>query len=176
MKLTVVILILIVIFGLLSYHPRENFANTPPTPTEPGCYVFTHGNCPNRNFNTQGKWHHDIWGEENENSAVSKENCDKRKKQYNDWCGSTDFISHFNPKIKPAPVPAPQGSNQPSSSTPAPAPAEKLDPQEIINLFEKQLEDLSEIESLLKSENSETQTPSGTPTPSETPNPSPTPA
>ena len=45
-------------------------------------------------------------------SGESKDNCDKRAKQYDDWCKTTGITTHFNP-------------TPPASTTPPPLTAAK---------------------------------------------------
>ena len=72
-------------------------APPPPPPTTPGCYVYTNDTCPKQSFNNKGKWFYDKWGANNKAADESDENCEIRKNDYNNWCGSTDFIYKFNP-------------------------------------------------------------------------------
>ena len=87
--------------------PKQTQAQTPtptptpipPAPTTPGCYQYSNDTCPKqKSFNRQGRWFQDTWGEKNKNAGESKENCAARAKAFDRWCGSTDYISHFNPK------------------------------------------------------------------------------
>ena len=66
-------------------------------PTKPGCFVYSNDTCPNQGFNTQGKWHHDTWGETNKNSHIDEASCRKRKIDYDNWCGGKkDFVYKWN--------------------------------------------------------------------------------
>ena len=78
---------------------KSEIKTTPPAPTTSGCYVYSNDTCPKqKGFNTQGRWFQDTWGERNAKAGESKENCAARAKEFDKWCGSTDYISHFNPK------------------------------------------------------------------------------
>ena len=109
--LTPLALILLSIFVINP--PKESFIDfdddelfeeeLPKPPTEPGCFVYSNDRCPKQSKYSDrhdGKWHQDKWGQENKGSGESKEKCDLRKKGFNDWCGSTDFVSHFNPAVQ----------------------------------------------------------------------------
>ena len=65
-------------------------------PNKPGCYVYSNETCPKIDtFNTNGKWHHDAWGEQHKGAGDSEEKCKIRAEEYNNWCGSRDFAHHF---------------------------------------------------------------------------------
>jgi len=65
-------------------------------PNKPGCYVYSDDNCPKNNkFNTKGKWHHDVRGEQMKGAGDSEKECRIRTSDYNTMCGSSDFVHHF---------------------------------------------------------------------------------
>ena len=78
------------------WNPPENLIE----PTKPGCYVHTKLNCPRQSsFNPPGnKWYRDGWGEKHRGSGNSENNCKRRVREYNNWCGSNDFSYKWNPK------------------------------------------------------------------------------
>ena len=102
---------------------------TPAAPTKPGCFVYSNDTCPKQGFNTQGKWHHDVWGEQHQKAAESDALCKKRVGEYNGWCGGQkDFIHKWN---KPAPKPQPvQPKPQPVQPKPAPQPKQPVEEPE----------------------------------------------
>ena len=116
-------------------------AATPPTPpTEPGCYVYSASGCrKHKGFDTTqylpntpavpfkaNEWAIDSWGMKNAQSGESKGNCDKRGGNYDSWCKTTDFKTHFNPPAKtPTVAPMPVQSKAP---TVAPMPVQSKAP------------------------------------------------
>lgn len=76
----------------------DSVSQTSPFPTERGCYIRNKNGCSRRpDYNKRSTyWTKDDWGMQHRESGKSKENCDKRIANYNNWCETTGFESHFN--------------------------------------------------------------------------------
>jgi len=62
----------------------------PETPEYPGCYVWMPNGCALHKFDARKGWKRDAWGEDNTNAGQDKAVCEKRKFNFNTWCGIGD--------------------------------------------------------------------------------------
>ena len=74
---------------------RLNVKTKPPT--KRGCWMYSGEDCENDGARRRGNELKGEWFFDSHNSShKSSSNCEKRVKDYNGWCKSNDFKSHWN--------------------------------------------------------------------------------